>query len=248
MNKDGYYAIADALQRAREEPSCMVVVFEGQGSAIFSAGADLTELPDPTLAAFKVFTAAVLAFPKILVAAVNGAAVGIACTLLAHCDVVVASEAATFSVPFARIAVVPEFASSFTFPSTLGHALASDMMLCGRVLRAEEAKSAGLVADVVPASQLHEAVGKRVGAMLALPFADETLPLFKRMLRAARDGPVSRAHADETVLLSERLEGGKPAEAALAFMVARAAQREKGKRDGEEGRGAGAGAMARPKL
>lgn len=91
---------------------------------------------------------AVLRFPKILVAAVNGPAVGIGVTLLPHCDLVYSSASATFWVPFLRIAVVPEFGSSLTFPRIMGQAVAGDMLLNSRILTSDEALQWGLVSEL----------------------------------------------------------------------------------------------------
>lgn len=66
-----------------------------------------------------VFMRAVASFPKMVIAAVNGPAVGVAVTLLCHVDLAYAVPEATFWTPFLRMAIVPEYASSLLFPATM---------------------------------------------------------------------------------------------------------------------------------
>lgn len=107
-----YDALSAALERAAADERILVAVVTGAGD-YFSSGADLkaADMPETSAARSPVgrFMQTVLQFPKILVAAVNGPAVGIGTTLLPHCDMSFACESATFWAPFSRIAVVPEF-------------------------------------------------------------------------------------------------------------------------------------------
>lgn len=112
-----YTQCIDALVQFEVDPEIVCVIITGAGD-IFSSGADLKE----GIADYDVvqrFMVKVITYSKILVAAVNGPAIGIGVTLLPHCDLVFASEQATFWTPFSRIAVVPEFCSSFLFPQIM---------------------------------------------------------------------------------------------------------------------------------
>ncbi|CAN0544786.1 unnamed protein product, partial [Ectocarpus sp. 12 AP-2014] len=154
-----YLRVVQLLERAERSESVLAVVITGSGG-YFTSGADVKELqrqsisPVPMIQQpFGVFGSAVLRFPKLLVAAVNGPAVGVGVTLLPHCDLraVGVKEGATLWTPFFRLAIVPEFCSSLTFPETLGLARANDMLIMGRKLSAQEALSSGLVSTVVMA-------------------------------------------------------------------------------------------------
>jgi enoyl-CoA hydratase/carnithine racemase len=225
LRQQEYFALAAALRDADASPAVAAVVLTGAGDT-FSAGAHLGELPDPELKAFSAFTDALLDCRKVVIAAVNGPAIGIACTALAHCDIVVAATSATFATPFLRIAVTPEFASSYTLPAILGPALAADMLLAGRTLSAAEALAGGLVAAVVRPEELRPAVHARLAAMLAPPHARASLLLFKRLMRQWREAGVREAHRVERGELSARLASGVPFEAVVALRAAMAAEAE----------------------
>ncbi len=112
-----YEAAIDALVNARDDDSVSVVVVTGAGRA-FSSGADTQvlagDIDDPTriLDAFVTYVETLAAFPKPLLAAVNGAGIGIGMTMLLHCDIVVMADDARLRAPFVSLGVSPEGASS----------------------------------------------------------------------------------------------------------------------------------------
>ena len=119
-----YRAAGTALDAARADDTVKVVVVTGAGRA-FSSGQDLEEMArlaagEATDSGFPVLLEALQGFDKPLVAAVNGAAVGIGFTMLPHCDIVVAAESARFRTPFAEMGVPPEAASSLLFQEPSG--------------------------------------------------------------------------------------------------------------------------------
>lgn len=137
------------MTKAGGDEAVIAVVITGTGP-YFSAGADLTAMPtegDP-FEATEQFMTAVIDFEKPLIAVVNGPAIGIGVTLLAHCSLVVATSAATFWTPFTRIALVPEFCSSILFPRILGPSLAGEMLMFSKAITADEALRGGLVSRV----------------------------------------------------------------------------------------------------
>src|SRR5262249_14117554 len=84
-------------------------------------------------------------FPKPIVAAINGPAVGVGVTLIPHCDIAYASKHASFMTPFARIGFVPEFVSTLTLREIVGPSLANEMLLACKRVTAQEALQHGLV-------------------------------------------------------------------------------------------------------
>lgn len=87
-------------------------------------------------------------FPKPILACVDGDAIGVGCTILFHCDMVIASSASTFRVPFVDFGLVPDAATSILAPQKLGYAGAFRFFCLGDTLHAEDAKALGLVAEI----------------------------------------------------------------------------------------------------
>jgi peroxisomal 3,2-trans-enoyl-CoA isomerase len=165
-----------------------------------------------------IFMRTFIRFPKPIIAAVNGPAIGVGCTMVPHCDIVYAAENASFLVPFSRIAVVPEFCSSVTFPQILGTSTANEMLLFGKQLGAQRAKELGFVSDVFPQKNFLESVLREVRAGLVFPLLDKTLPLFKHMVKKWNIDHMERLALYELRKLDERADSGEIAEAVLLFM------------------------------
>src|SRR6187402_114349 len=129
-----YAALSEALLAAERDEGVRAIVFHGDEQA-FTAGNDLADFLErpPTGEDAPVFTfiRAVLGGTKPLLAAVNGNAVGIGTTLLLHCDLVYAGDNARFSLPFASLGLLPEFASSYVLPRIAGHHRAAEMLMLG---------------------------------------------------------------------------------------------------------------------
>lgn len=126
---------------------------------VFCAGADIKELASRTymdmfhedfLAGWEGFSA--LRTPKI--AAVSGYALGGGCELAMMCDTIYASETAQFGQPEIKLGVIPGMGGSQRLTTLVGKAKAMDMILTGRLIGAEEAERAGLVARVIPDARL----------------------------------------------------------------------------------------------
>jgi len=110
--------IRRTLASAASDPSVKVVVLTSSSDGgHFSSGLDFSATPGEILAEeTKTLVDAIVDFPKILVAFVNGSAVGTAVTLLALFDLVYADESATFSAPFSALGLTPDACSTITFP------------------------------------------------------------------------------------------------------------------------------------
>ena len=146
-----YAGLAKGLNDAAGDFGIRAVILTSEGDH-FTAGNDIVDFMDnpPTSDSSEVaqFLAALLNFPKPLIAAVKGNAVGVGTTMLLHCDVVVASPSANFSMPFASLGLVPEAGSSFLFPALAGYQRAAKIFFTGESFGADAALDMGLIAEI----------------------------------------------------------------------------------------------------
>jgi enoyl-CoA hydratase/carnithine racemase len=168
-----YQALGDALVNAEADRSVRVIVFTGSGGA-FTAGNELADLAEqdvlepsgPTAR----FIRALIDTTKVLVAEVDGAAIGIGTTMLLHFDLVYATARSKFGLPFVNLGVVPEACASVLLPRIAGPQRAARLLLFGDTFTAAEAAEAGIVSEVLPdAEALRAKVADRVEALLARP-------------------------------------------------------------------------------
>ena len=146
-----------ALRRADEDGEIRAVVITGAGRA-FSSGADLKEVsggdttPDGRPDVYRTLTEryhpimhAIRELPKPVLAAVNGPAVGIGCSLALCCDLILAAESAYFLLAFVNIGLVPDGGSSLFLPTRVGMARATELSMLGERLPAAQALEWGLI-------------------------------------------------------------------------------------------------------
>jgi enoyl-CoA hydratase/carnithine racemase len=212
-----YTALAGALNQAAGGPEVRVAVIRGSGGS-FTAGNDLGDfLADPPTdensPVFQ-FLRALASFPLPLIAAVEGPAVGVGTTLLLHCDLAYAAPSARFRLPFVDLGVVPEAASSYLLPRTVGSARANELLLLGEPFSAHDARRMGLINAVVDDPATHAA--ERAAVIAAKP--PEAVRLTKALLRADRAGPVDAAMREEGRLFIERLASEEAQEALVRFV------------------------------
>ncbi len=217
-----YADMADALMDARLEDNIRVVVFQGH-ETVFSAGNDIADFlktppMSPDVPVFR-FLRAVSTFPKPVVAAVCGPAVGIGTTLLFHCDLVYAGDNAAFSMPFVNLGLCPEAASSLLAPQRMGYGRAAEALLLGDPFTAEAALEMGLVSRIVPPSEANALAQRQALRLAAKPHTSvlET----KRLMKHSQASLVDQRMAEEGAIFGRML--GEPAarEAFGAFMQKR---------------------------
>jgi enoyl-CoA hydratase/carnithine racemase len=219
-----YATMADAIVSAQAEASVRVVLIGAEGTA-FTAGNDLVDFmehpptgtesePPPVVT----FLEAILEAEKPLVAAVNGAAVGVGVTMLLHCDLVYAADTATFRAPFVDLGLVPEAGSSLLLPARVGRAHAGEMFLLGETVSAKEAAESGIVSRIFPQARLAHEVERRCDALARKPPA--AVRAAKRLMRGDL-GPVRARMAEELALFAERLQSDEFSEAVAAFFEKR---------------------------
>lgn len=217
-----YGALADALAEAEREAGVRAVVLAAAGDT-FCAGNDLADFahgPPPDEGSPVVrFLTTLAGATKPIVAAVDGAAVGVGLTLLLHCDLVYATERARFTAPFVDLGLVPEAASSLLLPQRLGHARASALLLLGEPLDARAALGAGLVNALVEPGALR-AHALAVGQALARK-PPAALRLTKSLLNEPGYQTVPQRLRHEGALFAQRLASPEAREAITAFFEKR---------------------------
>ncbi|WP_428420551.1 enoyl-CoA hydratase [Methylibium sp.] len=214
-----YATLADTLAAARDAAAVHVLVIQGH-ELIFSAGNDLADfLNDPPASADAPvwrFLHGLRSFPKPVVAAVCGAAVGIGTTLLLHCDLVYAGDNARFSLPFVNLGLCPEAASSLLLPQRIGHARAAEALLLGEPFGVEQAQEWGLVNRILPPSEANNFAQAQARKLADKP--QSALIATKRLMKAASAEPVARAMAAEGEVFGPLLRGAAAREAFSAFV------------------------------
>jgi enoyl-CoA hydratase/carnithine racemase len=181
-------ALREALAAAADDDSVWVIIITGVGDRAFCAGADLKESPEALdrkrgRLSFGGGLTGVegrrIDYPKPLIAAVNGYALGGGFELAMCCDIIVASENATFGIPEARVGRVRESPVVHRAIRHLPHHIAMGLLLTGRALPAVDAFRYGLVNEVVPGTELMATAHSWASDVLSCP------PLAVRALKEA---------------------------------------------------------------
>jgi enoyl-CoA hydratase/carnithine racemase len=192
-----YRALIDALDKAERDAGIGAVVIGGAGG-VFSAGNDIGDFAAAVSAGSEIaaadFVRKLAAFSKPLVAAVEGLAVGVGCTLLLHCDLVYASPDARFSLPFVDLGLLPEAGSSLLLPRRVGMARASAWLLAGESFAANEALASGLINEIVNRDFLLATAREKAAKLAAKPRA--ALLAARRFLRGDQDEILTRIDAE----------------------------------------------------
>ena len=163
LNRTLVGEVTKAIEAFEADPNIGCMVITGSDKA-FAAGADIKEMADKTFAdAFLGDFAAswdrAATARKPVIAAVAGFALGGGCELAMQCDLIIAADNAKFGQPEIKLGIIPGIGGTQRFTRAVGKAKAMDLILTGRMMDAQEAERAGLVARIVPlASLLEEAI------------------------------------------------------------------------------------------
>ena len=217
-----YSTMADALAQAQADAAVRVVLLQGDVT-IFSAGNDIGDFLNKPLAGeqspvFR-FLHGIAAFPKPIVAAVCGPAVGIGTTMLLHCDLVYAGDNAAFSLPFVNLGLCPEAASSLLLPQMFGYHRAAEALLLGEPFMAEAALEIGLVNRIVPPTEVNAMAQTQARKLAAKPLT--SLVETKRLMKKGQAVQVAQQMDEEGAVFGRMLREPAAREAFTAFMEKR---------------------------
>ncbi len=226
------HELIGVLDGLDQDAEVRAIVITGAGRA-FSAGADLKagapltpggkpDVVSRLRTAYNPVIVRVRTLPKPVIAAVNGPAVGIGCSLALACDLIVAAESAYFLMAFVNIGLGLDGGASATLPARVGHARAFEIAALGERISAAQALDWGLVNRVVPNDELEATVSALAQKLAAGPPGSYTS--IKRTINHQLYGDFEALLEFEATLQQERAESEDFAEGVLAFIQKREAR------------------------
>ena len=227
FNRELALAVQDGLSEAASNPEVRCVVLTGNGKA-FCAGQDLGEAVDPNGPELRSIVRdhynpiiqAIRDLPKPVIAAVNGVAAGAGANIALACDIVVASEHASFIQAFSKIGLIPDSGGTWTLPRLVGFQRASALMMTGDKVGAAEAQSMGMIYKVFAADTFGEQVTALAEQMVQM--ATKGLALTKAALNASGTNDIRDQLSLEETLQTEAGQTYDFNEGVQAFLEKRA--------------------------
>jgi len=227
LNTPTWTDLQSAFEDAKADASVRGVILTGAGDKAFIAGADISELAhvdaydaeESSRFGQKVLDL-IENLGKPVVAAINGFALGGGCELAMLCDFIIASEDAQFGQPEIKLGILPGIGGSQRLSRAIGKSLAMDLILTGRTIGAAEAKAVGLVARVVPSTDLLQ-----VALEAAHTIAGYNAPavrMAKEAVNRAFEGPLSEGLRHERLLFQAAFATEGQKEGMNAFVNKRA--------------------------
>uniref|UniRef100_A0A182J6E9 Enoyl-CoA hydratase n=1 Tax=Anopheles atroparvus TaxID=41427 RepID=A0A182J6E9_ANOAO len=225
LNKQAYQDIADTLNAANKDDSVNVVVLTGTGD-FYSSGNDMVSAftEDGPVeerlargnAILRDMVRAYISFDKLLIAIINGPAIGIAATTALLCDVVYMVDTAYFYTPFTKLGLCAEGCSSYTFPLLMGRSKASEMLLLNHRMTAEEALQFNVVAGVVKRDEIETKLWPQILEHGTLPIG--SIKAGKALINRFQREQLNEANDRETEALLGRYQTEESLNAVMAFM------------------------------
>jgi enoyl-CoA hydratase len=212
-----------ALHELRED-GVTVLIVTGAGDKAFVAGADIAAIrkrrrEDALGSINSGLMTAVETHPAVVIAAVNGVALGGGCELALACDLRIAAEHAVFGLPEPSLGIIPGAGGTQRLPRVVGLGRAKELVLTGARWSAAQAREYGLVSEVVPAAELLPAARRMAERVLALgPLA---VRLAKAALNASSQMPLQAGLAFESTAQAITFESADKQEGTTAFLEKR---------------------------
>ena len=210
-----------------EKVKCVIIT--GGGEKAFIAGADISELADldvrtgnEAMAKGQYLMKTIQNFPKPVIAAVNGFALGGGCELAMACDIRLASEKAKFGQPEVNLGVIPGYGGTQRLPRLVGHGKAMQLIFTGAIINAEEAHRIGLADEIYPVDQLMDKALEMAQTICSKgPIA---VSLAKESINRGLDGTLTAGCALEKANFAQCCGTGDKNEGMEAFLEKRPAK------------------------
>ena len=218
ITRQMYAGLAQNLNQAAEDDSIRCVVITSEG-VHFTAGNDIGDFmsnpPTESDSDVAKFLGSLLEFPKPLLAAVKGNAIGVGTTMLLHCDVVVAAPSANFSMPFTSLGLVPEAGSTKLFPELVGYQRAAKIFMTGESFGAQAALEMGVIASIdSDAEQAALAIAQQIAEQ-----PPKAILNTKALMKAGSHDAVAAVMRAEFQLFALALQSEEAADAFMKFMA-----------------------------
>lgn len=210
-----YDDLAQAISTAEDAPDVDVTVVTGRGG-VFTSGNDLADFrdyPDST-APFALLRTLVEA-DKPIIAAVEGFAVGIGASMLLHCDLAFAGRSTVFSLPFVKLGLTPEGASTLLLPRIAGVKTATELLMLGDRFDADRAEKAGLINHVVADGDALAVALEAAATLQTMPA--ESVRITKRLLHRDKID-ILRVIDEESEIFRKRTHSVEAKQAIARFL------------------------------
>ena len=227
FNREMALSLQTALDNCKNDTNVRAIIITGNGKA-FCAGQDLKEVTTPELNPgfrkileehYNPIIQKIRNIEKPIIGAVNGVAAGAGANIALACDIVVASENASFIQAFSKIGLIPDSAGTFFLPRIIGFQKASALMILGDKVVAEEALQMGLIYKIFPASFFQEEVLTLAITLAKMP--TKAIGLTKRLLNQSMNNNLEQQLALESDLQIEASSSFDYNEGVTAFVEKR---------------------------
>ncbi|HBR54294.1 MAG TPA: 2-(1,2-epoxy-1,2-dihydrophenyl)acetyl-CoA isomerase [Flavobacteriaceae bacterium] len=227
FNREMALQFQDHLDACEEDDDVRAIVITGAGKA-FCAGQDLKEVTTPELNPgfkkileehYNPIVSKIRTIEKPIVAGVNGVAAGAGANIALACDIVIASEHASFIQAFSKIGLVPDSGGTYFLPRLIGFQKASALMMLGDKVSAQEAERLGMVYKVVLAEEFEETIQNTAITLAKMP--TKALGMTKRLLNYAMTNDLDEQLYNEGKLQIEAAESEDYREGVAAFVEKR---------------------------
>ena len=224
FNREMALLLQKELDNCEKNPEVRAIVITGNGKA-FCAGQDLKEVTSPELNPgfkkileehYNPIISKIRKIEKPIIAAVNGVAAGAGANIALACDVVIASENASFIQAFSKIGLVPDSGGTFFLPRLIGFQKASALMMLGDKISATEAEKLGMIYKVVSTENLSQEVSNIASILSNMP--TKALGLTKRLLNDSMSNSLENQLDLEGKLQIESAQSEDYAEGVDAFV------------------------------
>lgn len=227
FNREMALALQERLDQCQHDSEVRAIVITGSGRA-FCAGQDLKEVTTPEINPgfkkileehYNPIIKRIRTIEKPIIAGVNGVAAGAGANIALACDIVVASENASFIQAFSKIGLIPDSAGTFFLPRLIGFQKASALMMLGDKIGAEEAEKLGMVYKVYYADEFNVKVKELATTMAAMP--TKALGMTKRLLNNSYSNDLKAQLELESKLQIEAAQSEDYKEGVVAFVEKR---------------------------